>query len=149
HSILLLRQDKPDDTHRWQQIIAHNDLLPLAQIYSEQQGTSTITQRTPILQGTITGLERHKPMPASPLFDELVERIATLFHSYDLDQIKKQHLAHAPTELALDLKAALQTITNTSIEWTPSMLPKYLESLPEQVPLSVYEIGPNWLYAAL
>jgi CRISPR-associated protein Csx3 len=29
------------------------------------------------------------------------------------------------------------------------MLPGYLESLPAQVPFSVYGVGPNWLYAAL
>ena len=150
HSILLLRQDRPDDTERWQQIVADNDLLPLAQIYSEQEGISTITELSPVLQGTIIGLDRHMPMQKyNPLFDELVKRIATLFRSYDPDNIEKRHLSHAPTELTLDLKAALQTFTTTSTEWTPTMLPDYLESLPAQVPFSVYGVGPNWLYAAL
>jgi CRISPR-associated protein Csx3 len=150
HSILLLRQDKPDDTERWQQIVADNDLLALAQIYSEQEGTSTITELSPVLQGTIVGLERHMPMPeCKPAFDELVERVATLFHSYGLDNIEKTYLTHAPTELTIDLKAALRTFTTISPEWTPAMLPDYLGSLPAEVPFSVYGVGPNWLYAAL
>jgi CRISPR-associated protein Csx3 len=150
HSILLLRQDRPDDTERWQQIVADNDLLPLAQIYSEQEGTSTITEDPSLLRGTITGLDRHMPMQEDkPLFNELVKRVATLFRSSDPDDREKRHLAHAPTELTLDLKAALQTFTTASPEWTPAILPAYLESLPAQVPLSVYGVGPNWLYAAL
>ena len=80
---------------------------------------------------------------------KLVGHIATLFGSYDLDKIQKTCLAHAPTELAIDLQTGLQTFTTTSIEWTPEMLPDYLKSLPEEVPLSVYGVGPNWLYAAL
>jgi CRISPR-associated protein Csx3 len=150
HSILLLREDKPDDTQRWQQIVADNDLLPLAHIYSQQRGAPTVTELSPMLQGTIVGLDRHMPMPAyNPLFDELVDRIAALFSSYDLEELKKTHLAHAPTELTLDLGAALRAFTTTSTEWVPAMLPAYLESLPAEEPLSVYGVGPNWLYAAL
>jgi CRISPR-associated protein Csx3 len=150
HSILLLRQDRPDATLHWQQMVDDNDLLPLARIYSVQEGISTITELSPVLKGTITGLNRHMPMQEyKPIFDELVLRIATLFRSYDLDNMEKTYLAHAPTELTLDLKAALRTFTTTSTKWTPAMLLNYLKSLPAQVPFSVYDVGPNWLYAAL
>jgi CRISPR-associated protein Csx3 len=152
HSVLLLREDLPDDTLRWDQIVADNNLLPLARLNSEQEGNSIITESSPILQGTITRLDRHMPKQAydpDPLFDALVEHIAALFGSYKFDDRKKEYLKHAPTELTLDLGMALQMFTTTSTDWTPAMLQPYLASLPTQVPLSVYGAGPNWLYAAL
>lgn len=39
--------------------------------------------------------------------------------------------------------------TTTSTTWEPAMLPLVLARLPAQTPLSVYGIGPSWLYAAL
>jgi CRISPR-associated protein Csx3 len=150
HSILLLRADKPQDTQRWQHLIEENNLLPLARLFSRQEGDAAITARTPVLEGTLTGLERHViGAGAGPVFDELVKRIAALFTSYDLQDQKKVYLEHAPTEFALDLQRELQVFTTESTNWQTIMLPRLLARLPTQVPLSVYGIGPNWLYAAL
>ncbi len=150
HSILLLRPDKPEDAQRWQQFTEQHDLLPLAHLFSERTGDSTVTALSPVLLGTFTRLERHMPPPQHDvLFDALVERVATLFQSYELDDRKQSYVAHAPTELTLDLEAALKTFTTISTDWQPTMLRPYLESIPAHTPISVYGTGPNWLYAAL
>jgi CRISPR-associated protein Csx3 len=150
HSILLLRQDRPEDTQRWQHLVVEQNLLPLARLFSQREGDSLITARSPLLEGTLTGLERHTTtLGPNSLFEELVQRVAVLFASYNLDDIEQTYLQQSPTELSLNLVEALRTFTTTSTEWEPTMLQPFLESIPARVPLSVYGVGPNWLYAAL
>ena len=73
HYVLLLRADNPDYTELWQRLVTESDLLPLAQIYSEKTGVSTITSQSPILEGTLTGLERHVTTPPEgPLFPNTI-----------------------------------------------------------------------------
>ncbi|MBE3561038.1 MAG: hypothetical protein IMW89_17710 [Ktedonobacteraceae bacterium] len=149
HSILLLREDKPEARQQWQRLVEEYNLLPLARLFSRREGDSLITARSPFLEGTISGLERHMPHAgAGPVFDELVEQLAALFGSYDLAAIKQVQLEQAPTELVLDLKDALRALSS-STRWEPAMLADLLASLPAQTPLSVYGTGPGWLYAAL
>jgi CRISPR-associated protein Csx3 len=150
HSILLLRPDKPEYTRRWQSLVEEHKLLPLARLFSQREGSSTITAQLPVLEGTLTGLERHLVEAESgPLFDELVERLTTLFRSYNLDEIQQSYLEQAPAELVLNLNEASTAFTSTSSRWEPDQLRPFLESLPSQTPLAVYGVGPNWLYAAL
>jgi CRISPR-associated protein Csx3 len=149
HAILLLRADKPEATQHWERLVAENNLLPLARLFSQQHGSSIITSDTPLLEGTLTGLERHAAFERSPLFDALVQCIATLFNSFDVADRERIYFEQAPTEIVLDLQQALRTFTATSNRWEPAMLAPLLGSLPPQTPLSVYGVGPNWLYAAL
>ncbi len=150
HSILLLRADKPDSTRLWQQMTTEAQLQPLAHLYSEQTGTSTLTSLVPILKGTLTGLERQsKTIREDPVFDALVERIASLFNAYALHDMEQLALSEAPTKPALDLPVALRAYTTTSINWQPEMLSPFLRSLATDTPLSIHGKGPNWLYAAL
>jgi len=95
-------------------------------------------------------LERHALYAnLGPVFEELVQRIADLFISYHLHDRKHTFLENAPTELVLDLDTELSAFTTTSRDWKPAMLPQLLERIPAHVPLAVYGVGPNWLYAAL
>ena len=145
HVILLLRADCPADTQRWQQLVEENGLTPLAQITSQLDGTSIITSRSPAIEGVITDLVRdNKAAARGPVFDALVERIATLFKSYSPQDLERVFFEQAPTEL-LDLFA----IVPSDSRWTPEMLPEFLESLPENTALSVYGKAPNWVYAAV
>ena len=149
HSVLLLRADKEEAIQLWSRMVAGYALEPFARIYSLQEGISTITTQTPLLEGTITGLERYNPMSAQgPLFNALVEGIATLFSSYS-QNLEKVIFEQTPTERMLDLYTSLQAFTQTSTRWEPEMLKPLLESLPLNSPLSVYGAGPNWLYGAL
>lgn len=150
HALLLLRADKPDSTRLWQQMTTEAQLHPLAQLYSEQTGTSTLTSLTPVLEGTLTGLERQsRTVREDPVFDALVEHVASLFKAYSLENVEQLALSEAPTQPVLNLPAALRAYTTTSIQWRPEMLAPFLHSLPVDTPLSVHGWGPNWLYAAL
>ena len=150
HAILLLRADLPKYTDLWSGLVAEHNLLPLAQMNSQLEGISTITAEKPLLQGTLTGLERYTPDAAQgPLFDALVERIAALFNAYSPSELETIHFGQAPTELMIDLYAALHTFDPSSIKWTLPMLAPFITGLPTDAPLSVYGAGPNWLYAAL
>ncbi|MFL5625005.1 MAG: CRISPR-associated protein Csx3 [Ktedonobacteraceae bacterium] len=150
HSVLLLRADKPDYTELWQRLVTESDLLPLAQIYSQVKGESMIASQSPILEGTLVGLERNiTTPPAGPLFPVLVDRIATLFNSYSLKDLERVFFEQAPTELLVDLYSSLQTLVPSATRWEPDMLRSFLASLPAHTPMSVYGAGPLWLYAAM
>lgn len=150
HAILLYREDLPQKTRQWQDIIETANLLPLARLSSRREGTTRLTSSSPLLEGIFTGLERHNSHTgSSELFDTLVDRLATLFTTSDLRDQTAVFLAHAPTELTINLPQALQTFTRTSVKWEPAMLRPFLDSLPATTPLSIYGIGPSWLYTAL
>jgi len=151
HSILLLRADQPEYTQLWSRLVAENNLLLLAQLNSELQGESTITAETPLLTGTLTGLERFQPDAGTgPLFEALVKCIAAQFDAYSPQELESIHFEQAPTELMLDLYTALRTfVPPPSTIWTLDMLAPLLTGLPTDTPFSIYGAGPNWLYAAL
>ncbi len=152
HSILLEKEDEPEYAQLWQDLVETNNLLPIARLISRQEGESLITAESPVLEGIITELERSKVREgagAGKLFDKLVEDIADLFTSFDLQEIRAFNLKSAPTELVLDVQQELRAFTTTSTSWEPSMILPFLERLPQQTSLSVYGIGPSWLYAAL
>lgn len=149
HTILLLREDLPQETQRWQEVVETSNLLPLARLFSQREGTSILLTSSPLLTGILTGLDRHMPQTeTSPLFDALVQRLVQLFTSYDVRDQLIAHLDHAPTELTVNVQQELRTFT-TSSTWEPEMLLPFLNRLPEALPLSVYGSGPSWLYAAL
>lgn len=134
----------------WQEVVETYNLLPLARLVSQREGTSTLLTSAPLLTGTLTGLDRHTSQAkASPLFDALVERLAQLFTSYDREDQLKTYLKHAPTELTVNVQQELRAFTTTSSTWEPAMLLPFLSHLPEATPLSIYGSGPSWLYAAL
>lgn len=152
HAILLVKEDKPDYAQLWQDLVETHNLIPLASLISRRVGESLITAESPVLEGIIIGLERDKARKgagAGPLFDKLVENIANHFTSFDLQETRDFNLKRAPTELVLDVQQELRAFTTASTIWEPSMLLPFLERVPAQTPLSVYGIGPGWLYAAL
>lgn len=148
HSLLLLRSDDQPSAYFWCNLVEENGLLPLAQIYSELNKTSSIISKVPVIEGILGGLERHTRVQG-PLFDELVERIAALFTSYSKKDLEKNLLDHAPTELVIHLPLSLQAIAPDMNRWEPRMIPTLLEGLPAHTPLSVYGQGPHWLYGTL
>jgi CRISPR-associated protein Csx3 len=150
HAVLLLRTDEPDCTQLWQRLVTESDLLLLAQIHSQLEGISTITAHAPILEGTLTGLERYiTTLLTGPVFDALVERIVALFNSYSLQDLEKAKLEQAPTKLVINLYDALYALDPLATKWESEMLKPFLASVPTNTPLSVYGMGSNWIYAAL
>src|SRR5437763_1111724 len=108
HSLLLLHPNDESTGQIWRQLVEEYGLLPLARLYSVLNGTSTITSESPVVEGTLTGLERNT-VASGPLFDLLVERIAALFTSYSSDDLKQRHLAAAPAEV-IDLDVFVHTL---------------------------------------
>jgi len=148
HSILLLHSHDEQNQLFWRELVEENGLLPLAQLYSELKGTSAITSISPVIEGTLVGLERNT-LAQGPLFDVLVERVASLFSSYSREELEKTLLDQAPTELVIQLPLLLETLSPGSKRWEPGMLPALLASLPADTPLSVYGQGPHYVYGAL
>jgi CRISPR-associated protein Csx3 len=147
HSLLLLHADKENTANFWRRLVATYGLLPLAQLYSVREGISTITAETPIVAGTLAGLNRNT-LAQGPLFDLLVERIVSLFTSYSSTELRRGHMESAPGEV-VDLDTLIQAWAPQSKRWQPGMLAPLFERVPQDRSLAVYGRGTNWLYAAL
>ncbi|MCX7839381.1 MAG: CRISPR-associated protein Csx3 [Anaerolineae bacterium] len=147
HAIVLAR----DETSRaeWIARIERYGLILLADVYSDLNGQDELRERTPILRGTLAGLERGQ-VARGALFDALVERLATLF-AYSSDELRTLHLARAPAELVLELHRLGKTLNalDDKGDWMPVALPRVLDYLPAGQSLALYDRAPNWLYAAL
>ena len=148
HSLLLLRPDEPESANTWRKLMQQASLTPLAEIVSARDGPSMITSETPIVRGTLTGMQRGTPAQGV-LFDALVERIASLFTSYSLEELEQAKLALAPTEFTLNLDPLLRKFEPQAREWEPEMLKRLPDELPAHTSLAVYGRGPGWLYGAL
>lgn len=148
HSLLLLRSDDEESARFWRHLVASNGLLPLAQIYSEQHGSSKITVDVPVIQGTITELNRGT-LAYGPVFEALVERIAALFSSYSLPELERAKLAMAPADWVVNLDSLLERLDPLAKEWKPEMLRQLATELPTHTSLAIYGRGPGWLYGAL
>ena len=148
HSLLLLRRDEPESMEAWSALVSRTGLLPLAEIFSEYDGVSTIIAETPVLTGTLTNLERGIPAQGV-LFDALVKRITALFTSYSLEDLERAKLALAPTECTVNLDPLLRKLDPQATAWTPGMLKQLSGELPVHTDLAVYGRGPGWLYGML
>ncbi len=153
HAILLIG-DRPNDagayarnTAVWQEIASRQQIPIIAQIRSVLQGENQLVATSPIVAGTIAGLERGTAV-SGPAFDALVKRLARLF-DYSESELTSLHLAQAPVELTLDLPALAQTLGALAGRWLPQQIPALLDYLPEQTPLAIYGRAPNWIYSAL
>ncbi len=140
-----------DAQSEWVQRLARHNLPLLARLTSQRAGVDQIVESTPILVGTLTGLERGA-LAQGTTFEALVERIAELF-ACDPAELRREHFSCAPTELVIDLDRLAHTLgvslTGNKADWRYADLPRVLDYLPEATPISLYGRGPNWLYAAV
>lgn len=148
HAILLT----PDSaTHQeWQAFTGKYGLQVVADLHSSLTGGDLIQGETPCLSGQISGLERGLTAQG-PLFQALVDRLATLF-DYAEAELRQAHMAAAPTELVIELSRMGQPLGSSHERWhywLPTDLPALLAYLPANTPLALYDRGPNWLYAAV
>jgi CRISPR-associated protein Csx3 len=149
HAILLRRADQPVEARQWLDCINACRLELLADLSSTLDGKSCLSSRGPVLEGTICGLERQKPVPPSPVLDELIARLSSLFKTSDLQRIESEYRHNAPVRPVLDLDKELTRLSPEAKRWEPALLSKLLQSLSLGAPLAVYGRAPNWLYAAL
>ena len=123
----------------------------LCVINLELDGNSAVLGDGPPLRGVIVGLARHAQV-VDPVVDALVATLARLFAS-DQGELRRQHLAAAPAELAVDLERLAVTLgwaqPGAKVVWRPEHLPALVGYLPAATPMAVYGRGTNWVYAAL
>ncbi len=148
HAILLWT-----DTYNrseWLQRIERNGIALLADLHSLQSGPEQIEQTSPILRGTISGLERERGrISPGPTLQAVIDSVAALFAT-DAATLRRQHLEAAPVELAIDLErlAATFDLPGRPRRWRPEDIPRFLDYLPIHKPIALYGRAPCWLYAA-
>lgn len=145
HAILLTKDEASHDD--WQNRMARHGVIPLADLYSQLRGESTVADDGPVLRGTITSLERGNTA-SGPIFDALLGRLAALF-AYDREELRRTHCNLAPVETVIDLDRLAHTLEIDPTNWESHHLPRALDYLPGATPLGLYGRGPNWLYAAV
>jgi len=147
HSILLSKPEEEENAHLWRRLIAESGLSQLAVLRSELDGTPALVSGSPIIQGTITGLQRGS-LASGPVFDALVERIAALFSTYGPGELEQTKLTMAPAQ-PVNLDPLLHSFDPQAREWKREMLPRLARELPTDQSLAVYGKGPGWLYGTL
>lgn len=140
----ILRQPSRQE---WADRFARHGLVLLADLRSDLNGENRVVQVSPVLCGTIAGLERGRRV-SGPVVAALAAQLETLFVAALRDLVRR-HLESAPTELVVDLERLAQQLGCEPNAWEPHHLPAVLDYLPEATPLSLYGRGPNWLYAAV
>ncbi len=149
HAILLT----PDETSRvdWRELSARHALPRIADLTSELQGEDIITKTTPVLEGVLTGLERHHTA-SGPVFEALVEKVALLF-DYGPQALFRIHESLCTAELVIDLLRLARTFDVPGVgqkpQWKPHHLSAILNYLPASTPLGLYGRGSNWIYTAV
>ncbi len=145
HGILLT----PDDEAQrlWRERMERHGLVILADVRSDLHGENALHAETPLIRGTLAGLERGR-QAGGPAFDALVERLAARFSAAG-QGLRRRHLAAAPPELATDLASLARQLDRDPRNWQPEDLPDVLDYLPARQPLGLYGRGPTWLYAAI
>jgi len=146
HSLLL----SPDEAsaEEWRARLARHGLIPLAELQSSRKGTEAIWRHSPVLCGTMVGLERGQQASGS-VFVALVRLLEALFQPWQ--GLRSQHLQSAPPEadLVLDLDQLARTLQLAPLAWQPEDLPQVLDYLPGGQSLALYGRAPDWLYGAL
>lgn len=145
HGILLT----PDAAARaaWAERLARRGLVLLADLHSELHGETALIASSPLLRGTLAGLERGA-RASGPAFAALVESLEALFRPAAVG-LRRRHLAEAQAELAVDIQQLAGELGQDAQQWSPAALPDVFDYLPQGRPLALYGRGPNWLYAAI
>lgn len=144
HGVLLTPDAASHQT--WQARFARHGLVLLADLHSDLHGENRLAATTPVVRGTLAGLERGQSAHG-PAFEALVTRLARLFRAAGRG-LRHRHLASAPAELTVDLEQLADALRVAARAWQPQDLPRVLDYLPEGQALALYGRGPNWLYAA-
>ena len=145
HSILLAPTEPA--LAEWRALTAQHNLIPLAELHSVLHGSDTLHTSTPIVRGTISGLERGTMAIAGETFNALLDVLRSMLAFY-ADDLRAGHIAAAPAETAIDIERLCHTLTGGD-RWQPHHLPRLLNYLPDETPLAVYGRAPGWIIAAL
>jgi CRISPR-associated protein Csx3 len=147
HAILLVKDAA--SLAAWQSIVERYNLIVIAVLTSQLAGEPRLETTHPILQGTITHLERNQPA-GGPVFEALLARVKALF-SYSHTELLNIHQRQAPTDLVVDIETMARQIKRKDRGgwWQPQALAQIFRYLPPDESLALYGRGPGWLYAAV
>ncbi len=149
HAVLLAPD--ADRLVHWRDIAHRHVLSIIAELTSHLQGQQRVASTSPILRGTITGLDRSKTA-AGPVFDALADLLAGILYR-DPDELYRFHERHCPIETVIHLDRLARTLgvslDSDEVRWEPQHVPLVLDYLPEKTPLALYGRGTNWLHTAV
>lgn len=147
--IVLLIADTPQHDQQlaeWQALAGRHNLPIIATLQSSLTHPDHLASTTPLM-GTISGLERNRPVNG-PVFQALLHKVATLC-DYSKAELDTNYLNQSPAELTLDLETLAKTLGSPDSTWHPHQLAPLGDYLPTACDLAAYGRAPNWLYAAL
>ncbi len=148
HSILLYCNE--DQQVEWDSYLADMDLLPVAGLRSDLEGEEIISEAHPVLQGIISGLDRHN-WKTGVTFGALLDRVAGICH-YDEAQLEQIHTQKAPYPVLSERQMAetLELVQpGKRLFWEPGHLPRIQQIISVEGPRAVYGRGPVWLAGML
>lgn len=146
HALLLAA--RLEDLAPWHALLERQGRGLIAELHSVLDAPQQVTELSPVLRGTIAGLQRGQSSEGR-CFAALVERLAR-YMAYPPERIYREHLARTAIELVINVEQPIYPLPQRDKDtWEPADLPTLLASLPPQEPLAIYGRGPNWLYAAL
>lgn len=146
HALLLAAN--PDDLAPWRDLLARQGRGIIAELHSVLDGAQQVTATSPVLRGTLNGLQRGQSAEG-PCLTALVDHLAR-YMAYPPEQLYREHLARTPIELVINVEQPIYPLPRRdNTTWLPADLPTLLAGLPPNEPLAIYGRGPNWLYAAL
>lgn len=133
----------------WRERAQRHGMTMIAELRSDLHGADALTATTPLLTGTIAGLERGTHAEG-PMVNALCDALQRLFDYPDRD-LRAVHFRNAPLELVmkLDRLAFTPGFSPASGRWRPDQLPDLLRHLPAATPLALYGRSPIWVYMAV
>jgi CRISPR-associated protein Csx3 len=149
HAVLLSLD--ADTMAHWRDIAWRHGVPVVAELTSHLEGDQHVISTSPILRGTLTGLDRSKTA-VGPVFEALVDLLAGILYC-DPDELYRFHERHCPVETVIHLDRLARTLgvpmDGDEIRWEPQYVPQVLDYLPGKTPLALYGRGTNWLYTAV
>jgi CRISPR-associated protein Csx3 len=151
---ILLVGDRPNepeaydrDHNKWLQMLNSAGLPLLADIRSDLSGVNALEADSPIIWGTLAGLERGQTADG-PAFRALVDNLVTLFAAASAGAAN-YHRATAPVGARfIDLEEKARALGTDDGRWRPAQLPALLTEIGPEEEVGLYGRAPNWVYAA-
>ncbi|NJO05934.1 MAG: hypothetical protein HC876_10655 [Chloroflexaceae bacterium] len=136
----------------WTALLHQQGRMVIAEIVSQLDGPQIVTQTTPILRGTLSGLQVGQSSDGV-CFDALLTLVQR-YMSYPPDTLYQTHRNAVDVDLVLHLERPIYPLTarpehGPAYRWYPTDLRPLLTSLPANEPLALYGRAPLWVYAAL
>ena len=144
HAILLV----PDEAAlaEWRTYAERQGVRVIAELQSSLTYPDQIETTAPILQGILHGLQRGCTVQGQ-MFETLLQKLKGYFN-YSYNEVRQIHADLALENPFVDL-AVLRETWELGPDWHPHHLRRLLDYLPAETPFSLYERGPNWLYASV